>query len=58
MAELTEAMDAATAMLEEVTRDPQSPGASRAVRQMADDIHRLLDSPQFVALTRLPLQER
>jgi predicted RNase H-like HicB family nuclease len=58
MANIEEALDAVTAMMQEVLRDPQSERASAAIERVVDDIYRLLDSPQFRALVLLVPPER
>lgn len=58
MAGLTETLKATAIIAQEVARDPESPAAARSVGQMVDDIYRVLESPEFIALSQMPPERR
>lgn len=58
MAQLTETLDTAAAMMAEVLRDPQSESAAAVVQRLVNGIHVLLETPEFRAFLFLPDERR
>jgi predicted RNase H-like HicB family nuclease len=54
MVGLLETFDAVTSTVQDIARDPESPSAATSVSQIVDGIYRVLESPEFIALTLIP----